>query len=177
MTSLGFPGCHPSPFQGFLALVGQKTPKRTGMTSLGFLGLSSQSVSGVFWPLSARKPCDKPGLPRVVIPIHFGFLLALFGQKSPKRTGMTSLGFPGLSSKSVSVFLAFFGQKTPKRTGMTSLGFPGLSSQSVSRFFCPFRQENPEMDWDDKPGLPRVVIPVHFGFFWHFSARKPRNGF
>ena len=34
----------------------QKTPKRTGMTSLGFPGLSSQSVSGVFWLFLARKP-------------------------------------------------------------------------------------------------------------------------
>ena len=30
--------------------------KRIGMTSLGFPGLSSQSISGVFWPFSARKP-------------------------------------------------------------------------------------------------------------------------
>ena len=35
---------------------GRKTPKRTGMTSLGFPGLSSQSVSGVFWLFLARKP-------------------------------------------------------------------------------------------------------------------------
>ena len=73
-------------------------------------------------------------------------------------------------------FLALFGQKSPKRTGMTSLGFPGLSSQSVSGFFGPFRPENSETDWDDKPGLPRVVIPVRFKVFWPFSARKPRNG-
>ncbi len=45
MTSLGF-SCHPSPFQGFLALFGQKAPKRIGITSLGFLGLSFQSISG-----------------------------------------------------------------------------------------------------------------------------------
>ncbi len=55
---------------------------------------------------------------------------------------------------------ALFGQKTPKRTGMTSLGFLGLSSQSVSGFVGPFRPENAETGWDDKPGLPRVVIPV-----------------
>ena len=30
------------------------------------------------------------------------------------------------------VFRALFGQKTPKRTGMTRLGPPGVSSQSVS---------------------------------------------
>ena len=84
---------------------------------------------------------------------------------------------------------------------MTSLGFLGLSSQSVSGFFGPFRPENPKTDWDDKPGLPRVVVPIHFGFFvpfleadwddklgfpkvvipvrvgvfWPFSARKTRN--
>ena len=89
---------------------------------------------------------DTPGEPRRVIPVRFGFLLALFGQK------------------------------TPKRTGMTNLGFPGLSSQSVSGFFGPFRPENLETDWDDKPGLPRLVIQVRFRVFWPFSTRKPRNG-
>ena len=59
---------------------------------------------------------------------------------------------------------------------MTSLGFLGLSSQSVTEFLFPFRPENLEMDWDDKPALPRLVIPVRFGFFGHFLARKPRNG-
>ena len=89
-------------------------------------------------------------------------------------------------------FLALFGQKTPKRTGMTSLGFLGLSSQSVSRFFAPFRPEprnrpfwvfvgpfrpeNPKTDWEDKPGLPRVVIPVRFGFFGRVPVlRQSRN--
>ena len=200
------------------------------MTSLGFPGLSSQSVSGFFGFLRPENPetdwDDKPGLPRVVIPVRVGCFLTFFGQKTPKRTGMTSLGFPGLSSQSVSGFVgpvrpenpetdwddktglprvvipvcfgffgpswpenpetdwtdkpgfprvvipvcfgffwALFGQKTSKRTGMTSLRFPGLSSQSVSVFWCPIRPENHEMDWDDKPGLPRVVIPVRFGFF------------
>ena len=73
------------------------------MTSLGFPGLSSQSVSGLFGPFRPENPkmdCDdKPGLPRVVILVRFGFLFAFFGQKAPKRTGMTSLGFPGLSSQ------------------------------------------------------------------------------
>ena len=38
------------------------------------------------------------------------------------------------------------------------------------------RPENPETDWDDKPGLPRLVIPVRPEGFWPFSARKPQNG-
>ena len=37
-------------------LFGQKTPKRTGVTRLGFPGLSSHSVSGFSRPFSARKP-------------------------------------------------------------------------------------------------------------------------
>ena len=65
-------------------------------------------------------------------------------------------------------YLAIFGQKTLQRTGMASLGFPGLSSKSVSGFFGPSRAENPETDWDDKLGLPRVVIPVRFEVFWPF---------
>ena len=150
MTSLGFPGLSSQSVFGFLAPFGQKNTKRTGMTNLGFPGLSSQSVSGFFGTFRPENPKtdwhDKPGLPTVVIPVRFGF------------------------------FLALFCQKTPKRTGMTSTGFPGLSSQSVLGLFGPFRPESPKMDWDDKPGLPRVVIPVSFGDFWPFPARKPRNG-
>ena len=131
--------------------------------------------------------------------------MALFGQKTPKRIGMTSLGFPGLSSQSVSRFFGPFRPENPEtdwddkpglprvvipvlfgvfgpflpenpRTDwMTNLGFPGLSSQFVSGFFGPFRPENLKTAWDDKPGLPRVVIPVRFGVFWPCSARKPRN--
>ena len=81
-------------------LFGQKTPKRIAMTSLGFLGLSSQSVSGFFGPFWPENPetdwDDKPGLPKLVVQGRFRVFLALFGQKAPKRSGMTSLGFPGL---------------------------------------------------------------------------------
>ena len=130
--------------------------------------MSSKSVSGFFGRFSPENPetdwDDKPGIPRLVIPVCFGFFLTLIGQKTPKRTGMTSLGFTGLSSQYVTFFsvlfwpenpetdwddnawasqayhpspfqgfcVALFGQKTPKQTGMTSLGVPGLSSsQSV----------------------------------------------
>ena len=171
------------------------------MTSLGFQGLSSQSVSGFCGTFGPENPetdwDDKLGLPRLAI-VRFGFLW-LFSARKPKRTGMTSLGLPGLSSQSVSGFcwqfsatkprnaslgfpgfpfricLDMFGYKKPKLTGMTSLGFPGLSSQSVSGFFGPFRAENHEKDWDDKPGLPRLVVPVCFKLFWPFLARKRRN--
>jgi len=65
------------------------------MTSLGSPGLSSQSISGFSGHKKPKNPetdwDDKPGKPRLVIPVRFGFLLALFGQKTPKRTGMTSL--------------------------------------------------------------------------------------
>ena len=104
----------------------------------------------VFRPFRPENPetewGDKPGLPRLVIPVRFRF------------------------------FAAFFSPKTTKRIGMTSLGFPRLSSQSVSGFFGPVLPENPETDWDDKHGFPRVVIPVRFGIIWPFSARKPQNG-
>ena len=115
---------------------------------------------------------DKPGHPWVVIPVRLWMSHHCFGLA----------GAP-------------FGQTTAKRTGMmTNLGFPGLSSQSVAGFLGPFLPENPKTDWDDKPVLPKVVIPVHFGetdwddklprvvtpfrfrVIWPFSARKPRNG-
>ena len=107
------------------------------MTSLGFPGLSSQSVSGFPSPFRPKNRetdwDDTPGVPGLVIPVRFR------------------------------VFPAFFGQKTPKRTGMTRLGSPGL----FRGFRGPFRPKNPEMDWDDTPGLPRLVIPVRF---WVFPA-------
>ena len=150
------------------------------MTNLGFPGLSSQSVSGFFGPFRPENPetdwDDKPGLPRVVIPVRF-WVFGPFLPENPETDWDDQPGLPRLVIPVHSRFLlALFGQKTPKRIGMTSLGFPGLSSQSVSGLFGPFRPENPKTDWDDKPGLPRVVIPVRFEVFWPFSARKPRNG-
>ena len=55
-----------------------------------------------------------------------------FGQKTRKRTGMTRLGSPGLSSQSVS---GFSGRKRPKKPETDRLGSPGVSSRSVSVFF------------------------------------------
>ena len=82
---------------------------------------------------------------------------------------MTSLGFPGLSSQSVLGFFGPFRPENPETDWDDKLGLPRV----IIRFFRP---ENPKTDWDDKPGLPRVVIPIRFGFFWPFSAIKPQNG-
>ena len=71
-------------------------------------------------------------------------------------------GFPG----------PFRPKKNPKRTGMTRLGSPGASFQSVPGFARPC---NPETDWDDTPGLPRLVIPVCFRVFPAlFSQKTPK---
>ena len=121
------------------------------MTSLGFLGLSSQSVSGIFGPFWPENPEtdweDKAWASQACHPSPFQGFLALFGRKTPKWTGM-----------------------------MTSLGFPGLSSQSVSWFFGCFQLENLETSWDDQPGFPRLVIPVRFGFCLARFGQKARNG-
>ena len=89
---------------------------------------------------------------------------------------MTSLGLPGLSSQSISGFFGPFRPENPKN----GLGLQAWASQAchLSPFqdFWPFSVRKPETDLDDKPGLPRLVIPVRFGFFWPFSARKPRKG-
>ena len=145
------------------------------MTSLGFLGLSSQSISGFIDPFRPEKPktdCDdKPGLPRVVIPVRFG-VFGICRPENPETDGDDKPGLPKVVTPvRFCVFAAFrpenpemdwdapachpssfwglalFGQKTLKRIWMTSLGFPGLSSQSVSGFFGLVRPENPEMDW------------------------------
>ena len=107
------------------------------MTSLGFPGLSTQSVSGFLvssLPENSETDWDdKLGLPRVVIPVRFGFYW-------DDKPGLPRVVIP----VRFGCFLALFGQKTPKQTGMTSLGFLGLSSQSISRFCRHFRPEEPE---------------------------------
>ena len=130
------------------------------------------------WPKRAKKP--QSGLlsqaweAQAFIPFR-GFL-AEKGQKTRKWPWTTSLGSPGLSSQSVSGFSGQKGQKNPKRTGMTSLGSPGLSSQSVSGFSGQKAPRNPDADWDDKPGKPRLVIPIRFKVFWKKKAKKHTNG-
>ena len=54
---------------------------------------------------------DMPGLPRLAIPVRFRVFPALFGQKTPKRTGMTRLG---VSSQSVSAFSQPFSANKPQ---------------------------------------------------------------
>ena len=67
-------------------------------------------------------------------------------------------------------FLAEKHQEIPTQTGMTSLGNPGSSSQSISRFSGRKKPKNTRTDWDNKPGKPRLVIPVRFGVF------RPKKG-
>ena len=57
--------------------------------------------------------------------------------------------------------------------GADKPGLPRLVMTVRFGYFRPFRPENPETDWDDKPGLPKLVIPLRFGVFCVFSARKP----
>ena len=135
---------------GFSGRKGPKNPKWTVMTTLGSPGLSFQSLSG-FSGREGPKNLetdwdDNPGKPRLVIPVRFG------------------------------VFWPNRANKNPKQTGMTTPGSPGLSSQSVSGFSGRKKKKNTETDWDDNAGKPRLVIPVHFGFFWPKRAKKPRNG-
>ena len=87
-------------------------------------------------------------------------------KQNPKRTAMTSLVSPGLSFQTVLWFSGRKCKKTTKWSGMTSLGSPGLSSQHVSGFSGRKGRKIPETDRHDKPGKPRLVIPIRFGIFW-----------
>ena len=138
------PGKPRRPFRGFMAEKGQKAPKRTVITSLGSPGLSSHSFSG----LSGRKGPKKPenGL----------------GRQAWEAQACHRNPFRG--------FLAKKHQEIPTQTGMTSLGNPGSSSQSISRFSGRKKPKNTRTDWDNKPGKPRLVIPVRFGVF------RPKKG-
>ena len=129
------------------------------MTSLGFPGLSSQSIPGFFGPLRPENPetdwDDKPGFPRLVIPVRFGCFVGPFWPEKPEtdwddKPGLPRLVIPGQAWASQAChpsrfgfFVALFGQKTPKQNGVTSLGFPGLSSQSLSVFVWPFSARKP----------------------------------
>ncbi len=55
---------------------------------------------------------------------------------------------------------------------MTTLGNPGLSFQSLSGFSGREGPKNLETEWDDTPGKPGLVIPIHFGLFWPKRATK-----
>ena len=70
---------------------------------------------------------------------------------------------PGLSSQSVSGFLGRFRPENRETDWDDKPGLPRLVIPFRFRFCGPFRPENPATDWDDKPGLPRLVIPVRFG--------------
>ena len=146
MTSLGSPGLSSRSVSGFPGRKGPKTQKRTGMTTLGSPGLSSQSISGFCAEKSRENPetdwDDKPGKPRLVMPVCFGVCWPKRANKNPKRTGVTTLGNPGLSSQSV---LGFSGRKGPNSL---------------------------ETDWDDNSGKPRLDIPIRFGVFWPKRANK-----
>ena len=175
------------------------------MKSLGSIGLSSQSVSG----FSGRKGPDKKpvlGFSGRKGPKNLemgGVFWPKRAQENLKRTGMTSLGSPGLSSESVS---RFSGRKGPTKT-RNRLGRQAWEAQSchptpfrgflaekaqqkletdwddklgkprlviLVRFVVFWkRAKKPETDWDDKSGKPRLVIPVCFGFFWPKRAQKP----
>ena len=150
MTSRGRPGLSSQSISGFPGRNGPTTQKRTGMTTLGAPGSSCQSVSGFSGRKRQKNPetewDDNPGKPKLVIPVRFGVFW-------PKRAN-----------------------QNPKRTGMTTLGSPGLSSQSVSGFSGRNGPKNLETDWDDNPGKPRLVIPGRFRVFWPQRAKKTRNG-
>ena len=111
------------------------------MTSLGFPGLSSQPFR-VFWrPENLETDGDdKTGRPRLVIPVRFGILLALFGQKTLKRTGVTSLG---CHPSRFGFLRGPFPARKPKMDWDDKPGFPGLVIPIRFRFFWPIAARKP----------------------------------
>ena len=147
MTSLGFPGLSSQSISGFFGPFRPEKPEMDWDDKPG----CHPSPFGCFWHFSARKTQnsdwdDKPGLPRVVIPVRFW----VFGPFRPENPETDWDDKPGLPRLVIPVrfgfLLTLFRQKTPKWIGMTSLGFPGLSSQSVSGFFGPVRPESAETE-------------------------------
>ena len=90
-VSLSGPVLDISPFRSFLAEHSQKKQKRTGMTTLGSRGLSSQSVLGFSGQKGYKKTemdwDDNPGKPRLVIPDRFGLFWPKRVQKNRNGLG------------------------------------------------------------------------------------------
>ena len=78
---------------------------------------------------------------------------------------MTGLGFPSLSSRPVAFLCAPLRLEKPETDWDDKPHLPRSVIPICFHFVGAFRPENPETDWDDKPGFPRLVIPVQFGFF------------
>ena len=87
---------------------GAKNPKTDWNDNPGKPRLVIPVRFRVFWPEKVKNTethwDDDPGKPRLVIPVRFGLFWPKRPKKYPKWIGMTTLGSPGLSSQSVSVF-------------------------------------------------------------------------
>ena len=126
------------------------------------------------WPKRAKKP--QSGLLSQAWEAQ-AFIPPLFGAFWPKRAKKPENGLGRQAWEAQAChrnpfrgILAKKHQEIPTQTGMTSLGNPGSSSQSVSRFSGRKKPKNTRTDWDNKPGKPRLVIPVRFGVF------RPKKG-
>ena len=128
----------------------------------------------------AKKPetdwDDNPRKPRLVISVRFGVFWPKKGQKTLKRTGMTTLGSPGLSSQSISGFSCQQEPRKPETDWDDNHGKPKLVIPVRFGVFWPTEKQQPETDWDDNLGKPRLVIPVCFVVFWPKRATETRNG-
>ena len=86
---------------------------------------------------------------------------------------MATLGSPSLSSQSISGFSGRKGPKIPETDWDDNPGKPRLVIPVHFGVFWPKKAKNTETDWDDNPGKPRLVIPIRFGVFWPKRAKKP----
>ena len=78
-----------------------------------------------------------------------------------------------------SLYKPFSGRKRPRNPETDWDDKPGKPRLVIPvRFgvFCPKRAQNPETDWDDKPGKPGLVIPVRFGVFQPKRTKQTRTG-
>ena len=118
MTNLGFPGLSSQSVSGFFGPFRPESPKTDWEDKPEFPWVVITVRFGFFWPCSARKPRNglrwQAWASQSCHPSPFRGYLALFGQKTPKWTVMTSLGFPGLSSLSVSGFCVPFSARKPR---------------------------------------------------------------
>ena len=106
--------CHPSPFRGLLAEKGKKTQKPTGMTTLGSLGLSSQSVLGFSGRTRLKTPNRTAtlGSPRLSSQSVWGFS----GRKGPKNPEMDWDDNPGKTRLVIPIRFGVFWPKRAKKT-------------------------------------------------------------
>ena len=117
------------------------------------------------------------------LPSRLGSPGVCFDDLWPKRAKKPQNGLRSQAWEAQAFIPPLFGAFWPKRAKKPENGLGRQAWEAQACHRNPFRDfsgqkapRNPDADWDDKPGKPRLVIPIHFEVFWKKKAKKHPNG-